>query len=137
MTTHAPPSTTVGAWLTLEKERRTLEARIKTIASAQEKLRLSILESWSMDGTTQEKVDGLTVHLRRGLHPKIADPARLAIALREEGLTDLLTVDLKAVGVWLEAHDDSGVPLSPKLAALVGEPYERHALAVRLPGRLQ
>jgi hypothetical protein len=128
----APPQTNVERWLDLERERRTLEARLKSIVSTQDHLRLAILERWSMDGTTKEKVDGYTVHLRRGLHPKPVDPSRLALALYEAGLTDLLTVDLKMLGAWLSVKEEEGRPILPEIKELIGEPYERFALAVKL-----
>jgi hypothetical protein len=130
--TTTPARTNTEDWFDLERERRTLEARLKNIVSKQDWLRQHILERWSMDGVSSEKVEGYTVHLRRSLYPKPADPARLAIALREEGLTDLLTVDTKALGVWLDAHEDSGVPLPESVKGLIGEPFERFALAVKL-----
>jgi hypothetical protein len=120
------PRTNAESWLDLERERR------KSIVSTQEFLRQHILERWATEGLTSEKVDGYTVHLRRGLYPKPADAAALADALREEGLTDLLTVDTKAMGIWIAAHEDAGTALPERIADLVGEPFERFSLTVKL-----
>jgi hypothetical protein len=119
-------------WLDLERRRRQLETDMKALVSEQERLRLAVLDRWSQDGITSEKVDGYTVHLRRGLHPKPVDPNRLALALYEAGLGDLLTVDLKVLGAWLSAKEEEGREILPELVELIGEPYERFALAVRL-----
>lgn len=118
-------------WLFLERHRRELETELKSIVSEQDRLRQQILERWSMDGTSKEFVDGYTVHTQRRLYPKVADKARLAIALREAGLTDFLTVDEKAFGIYVTAMDEEGRPLPDSIAAHVGGTFERFALVVR------
>lgn len=127
-----PASPEAQAWLVLERRRRDLEAQLKTVVTQQDRARQRVLETWSMAGTDREKVDGLTVHLRRKLYPKVADKARLAEALKREGLDDLLTVDEKAFAIYVTACDEEGRPLPESVAALVGESFERFDLAVKL-----
>lgn len=130
--TEAHPDTV--SWLHLERERRQLETRLKALVSDQEKLRLKILERWSMDGTSQEKPDGFTVHMKRKVYPKVTDPAAFVEAAIKEGRTFLLTVDTKTLAVWATTKEEEGEPLPPSLAAHLGEQFERFDLAVRLRG---
>mgnify|MGYP001592002481 CR=1 FL=1 len=132
MTVSTPTDT--ERWLDLERERRTLEAKLKTLISAQEKLRCQILERWSMDGINSEKVDGQALHLRRKVYPKVANAPALVKALVGEGLEDLLTVDTKTFAVWATLKDDEGEPLPASVAAHLGDSFERWDLAVRLRG---
>lgn len=126
------PSTTVVAWVALERRRRDLETMLATVVTEQDKARQRLLEEWSLTGINSEKVDGLTIHLRRKLYPKVRDKARLAVALQERGLTELLTVDEKAFAVYVTAMDEEGQPLPDSIAAHTGESFERFDLAVRL-----
>jgi hypothetical protein len=130
--TTAPPRTNTEHWLDLERERRTLESRLKSIVSTQEWLRQQILERWSLDGTSKEKVDGYTIHIQRKLYPKVANRPALTAALIKEGLTDLLTVDEKVLAVWFSAHEEEGKPLPPSIAEYLPDRFERFALAVKL-----
>lgn len=130
-----PAHPQTAEWLACERERRDLEAKLKTLVTRQDRLRQQILERWSMDGTSQERVDGYTVHTQRHLYPKVANKARLAIALRGAGLTELLTVDDKAFGVYVTACDEEGHPLPDSIAAYVPDKFERFDLRVRMPGR--
>ncbi len=119
-------------WLALERERREIETRLKTIASQQDGLRQEILGRWSMNGTSSEKVDGATVHLQRKVYPKPRDGAALAMALRKEGLDDLLTVDTKAFTAWVNECVERDEALPDSIAAHLGEEFERFALVVKL-----
>jgi hypothetical protein len=132
MTTEAPPRTNAERWLDLERERRSLESRLKSIVSTQEHLRLAILQRWSLDGTRQEKVDGYTLYLRRSLYPKVANPPALVTALQEAGLSDLLAVDQKTFGMYVTTCDEEGRPLPDSIAAQLDESHERFAIAVKL-----
>jgi hypothetical protein len=130
--TAAPPRTNTERWLDLERERRSLESRLRSIVSTQEHLRLAILERWSLDGTRQEKVDGYTLYLRRALYPKVANLPALVTALQEAGLSDLLTVDPKPFSMYVTTCDEEGRPLPESIAAHLDAPHERFALAVKL-----
>jgi|SRR5581483_2241128 len=132
MATDVVPQTNVERWLDLEKERRSLEARLKSIVSTQEHLRRSVLERWSIDGIRAEQVGAVTIHLRRALYPKIANPPALVAALQEAGLSDLLTVDPKPFSAYVTACDEEGRPLPDSIAAQLDAPYERFALVVKL-----
>lgn len=127
-----PPSMKAQAWLALERRRRDLEAQLKTVTAEQEKVRVALLEEWSMTGTSREVVAGLTIHLQRKLYPKVADKGRLTAALLERGFTDLVTVDEKAFAIYVTTSDEEGRPLPPEIAEHLGESFERFSIAVRL-----
>lgn len=127
-----PAHPQTAEWLACERRRRDLEAQLKAVVSEQDGLRQRIIERWSMEGLDHEIVEGLKVHLRRKLYPKVSDKGRLAEALKKEGLTDLLTVDEKAFAIYVTACDENGVALPDPVTALVGESFERFDVAVRL-----
>lgn len=128
------PSAPAIAWLHLEGQRRSLEEQLKKVVSEQEKVRLRLLEAWSTDGISSENVYGTTIHLRRTLYPKVTNKAALAEALRQEGLTDLLTVNDKMLAAWVSAHAEAGTPLPDSVQALLGEQWERFAIVARARG---
>lgn len=126
------PVSATERWLGLEKKRRQLEADLKATVTQQDGLRRSILGRWSTDGVSSETVDGQTVHLQRKVYPKIVDRARLAEAIRKEGLDELLTVDDKAFAVFVTERDEHGEPLPDSIADLIASSFERYALVVKL-----
>lgn len=129
------PADPVARWLDLELRRKQLAETLAAVASEQERLRVAILERWSCDGTTHVRLGGYAIHTRRCLYPKGADRRALTDAIRAEGLEGLLTVDEKALGAYIAEREDAGETPPASILALVGEPFERFALAVRSPNR--
>lgn len=121
-------------WLDLERRRRELEAELKTLVPQQERLRIQIMERWSMEGISKEVVDGQTLHLRRKLYPKVANRYAVAQALIGLGLTDLVTVDDKPFAMWVTTKEEEGDPLPASIVPYLGESFERFDLAVKLKG---
>jgi hypothetical protein len=129
-----PPSVAAQGWLALERERRALEAKLKSVVAEQENVRLRLLDEWSTNGINKEVVDGYTIHTQRKLYPKVADKARLTIELLKAGMPELLTVDEKAFAIYVTTCEENGTPLPDSIAAYVFEKFERFAIVVRIPG---
>lgn len=119
-------------WLSLEDERRRLEAELKEVVSQQEQLREGLLEAWMQDGVTSVRVNGRTVWLQRQAYAQIVDGdyERAAAALKAAGLESLLRPNLSTLSAYIREREANGESLPPSFAGAV-QVFERFNLRAR------
>lgn len=117
-------------WLTLQDRRLALEAEIKEVTAAQERLRELIVDRWSVEGLSSMKIDGRTVWLARKAYARVLDRARVKEVLEAEGLGGMLTVNTNQISAWIREREAEGEPLPPSFSGVV-EVFERFAIGAR------
>lgn len=102
-------------FVTLEKERRVLESRLKEVKEIRDGLEQTLLERFQEGQILSVKVDGLTVYLHRQLwaRPKGGDYDLAVRALREVGWDDLVEIKCNThrVSSQVREMDREGVEL--------------------------
>lgn len=117
-------------YIALERERASLEARIKDINARREQIADAVLSRWSEDGTTQQRVDGVTLYVRRSAYARVIDRDRVREVLEAEGLGTMLTPNTQTLSAWIREREQEGLPLPESFTGVV-DVFERHQIGAR------
>lgn len=118
--------------VSLNEEKEELEARLKAINSERETVSTAILERWSEEGTTSQKVNGKLVSVRCQKFATVIDGnyEAAAAALKAAGLERLLRANTQTLSAWMREREESGLGQPPEFEGVIGQ-YERYSLSVR------
>ena len=117
-------------YIDLERERAQLEARIKEINARREQITESVIARWTEDGTTQQRVDGVTLYVRRSAYARVTDRDRVKEVLEAEGLGQMLTANTNTLSAWIREREAEGLPLPESFEGVV-DIFERFAIGAR------
>lgn len=122
----------IRRYLALKDRKEALDAQVKEVTAELEAVQAALLERWSEDGTTSQRVDGRLVSLRRQAFATVIDSDydRAARALKEAGLDHLLRPNTQTLSALLREYEAEGRPLPPSFEGAIGI-YERYSLSVR------
>lgn len=122
----------IRRYLALKDRKEALDAQAKDVAAELETVQAALLERWSEDGTTSQRVDGRLVSLRRQAYATVVDSDydRAARALKEAGLEGLLRPNTQTLSAWIREREAAGEPLPASFEGAIGL-YERFSLSVR------
>lgn len=118
--------------VSLNEEKESLEARLKTINAERETVSGAILERWAEEGTTSQKVNGKLVSVRCQKFATVVDGnyEAAATALKAAGLEHLLRANTQTLSAWMREREENGLSQPPEFEGVIGQ-FERYSLSVR------
>lgn len=89
------------AIIKVDAERKELNDKLDALVKQRAELQRDLLALWEQSGTSQVRIDGRLVHLRRDVYAGIADRSALVAWLEGNGFADLVTVNSTTLSSWV------------------------------------
>jgi hypothetical protein len=123
---------TLKRLLDLNAEKDAIEAQLKAINAERDKVTAAILERWTEEGTSSQKVNGKLVSLRCQKFATVIDGnyEAAAQALKAAGLEYLLRANTQTLSAWIREREENGEPMPSSFEGVIGS-FERYSLSVR------
>ena len=94
----------------LDAQRKELNDQLDQVTKARAEAQKQLLALWETSGTTQQRINGRLVHLRRDVYAGTLDRAALVAWLEGNGYGDLVSVNTQTLSAWVKEQFASGDP---------------------------
>ena len=108
----------------LDARRKELNEQLDDVTKQRGEAQRALLALWESSGTTQQRINGRLVHLRRDVYAGTADRAALVAWLEGNDFGDLVSVNTQTLSAWVKeqfaSDDPAALPVLPDdLAGLI------------------